>query len=90
VLRRFVIELSSGSPDYRAMGSVLGSAVRDNLSALRTRFTGLGALQSISFVRVDQAGNDVYVSRFANGALKWTITLGENDVLTAATMKEEP
>ena len=90
VLRRFVTGLASGSPDYPTMRSALASAVRDNLSALHTQFAALGALQSIKFVRVNPAGNDVYLSQFANGALAWTISLDESDILATAIMKAAP
>lgn len=90
VLHRLLVGLSSGSPDYPMMGSRLSGAVRDNLPALHRQFAELGTLRSIRFVRVDPAGNDVYLSQFANGALEWTVTLDESDMLTAAIMKPAP
>ena len=90
VLRRFIGELASGAPDYDALGEVLGGAVRDNLTALRNQFSGLGPLQSVAFLRVDPGGADVYETRFAGGALHWTLTVGEGDILETATMRTVP
>lgn len=89
VLRRFVAELEAGAPDYARLGSVLGGAVRDHLPALEAQFQGLGAVQSVRFLRVDDGGADVYETRFANGGLQWTLTIRQG-VLETAVMRPLP
>lgn len=90
VLRRFVIGLAAGTPDYSALGTALGGAVKDHLRALQDQFVGLGKLESVRFQRVDAAGADVYKTQFAHGTVEWKLTLDDGTILETATMKALP
>lgn len=87
VLRDFVASLAAGTPDYSRLSPVHGDLVRDNLAFLRSELVPLGALQSVTFQRVDAGGADVYETRFANGALIWALTFDEAGILETANMR---
>lgn len=66
-LRRFVAEVAKGEPDYSRMGERLAETVRAQQSVAQARLQALGAIDTVTFVSVDVAGNDVFNVRFASG-----------------------
>jgi hypothetical protein len=52
----------------------MADATRPQLTALKERFSSLGPVESVTFVEVAPSG-DVYEVRYANGGLRWTISL---------------
>jgi D-alanyl-D-alanine carboxypeptidase len=67
-LRRFVAEVAKGEPDYSRMGERLAEVIRAQQTAAQARLQPLGAIDTVAFVSVDVAGNDVFNVRFAGGA----------------------
>ncbi len=74
-LRRTIEELRSGTPNYDLMGAGIAQLTRQQLPTLQTTVVGLGALQSLAFVRVMPNGGDVYRAKFEKGSMEWTLAL---------------
>lgn len=89
VLRRFIGELSRGEPDYTQMMPGLAGAVRQQMPAMQPLLQRLGALQSVTFQSVGNAGEDVYLTKFANGALEFRLLLAADGKMEAATFRQQ-
>jgi CubicO group peptidase (beta-lactamase class C family) len=74
-VRRIIDELRLGKPDYDRMSPDLARQTRHQLTEEQATITNLGALQSLTFVRVGTAGPDIYRATFAKGTLEWRIWL---------------
>jgi retinol-binding protein 3 len=72
-LRRQIAGWERGRPDYDDMGPGLQEATLQQRARIQRMFARLGALTSLSFVRVGRDGSDVYDARFAHGRLQWNI-----------------
>jgi D-alanyl-D-alanine carboxypeptidase len=66
-LRRFVAEVARGEPDYSRMGERLAATIRAQQAAAQSRLQPLGTIDTVTFVSVDVAGNDVFNVSFASG-----------------------
>ena len=83
-LRRISAEAAAGMPDYDLLSPLMADAFRTNLSVMQEQFAALGAIESITFVRVSPAGADVYDVQYRNGGLRWTIALADGITEMAA------
>ncbi len=77
-IRTLLAGITSGAPDYRGMNPALADSIGQQLPALRPWFEWLGALKSLTFVRVDANGRDEYRGDFAQGPLRIIIRLNED------------
>jgi fructose-specific phosphotransferase system component IIB len=73
-LRRTIRELQAGEPNYDLMMPALADATRQQLPQIKAALVQFGAVQSVTFKRVDtQSGADVYSVKFANLSTEWRI-----------------
>ncbi|MDR3699968.1 MAG: serine hydrolase [Candidatus Sulfopaludibacter sp.] len=73
-LRKMIVDLGSGKPDYSAVSP--GLANGPQLAQVQSMMSGLGPLQSLVFKGVGPGGADIYSARFGKGALETRIWLG--------------
>jgi hypothetical protein len=83
-LRKMIASSAAGSPDYDDLTPELAGAVRAQQSIMGPMMKNLGAVQSITFVRVGEGGWDVYRVKFANGLLMWRIGLNAESKVSYA------
>jgi D-alanyl-D-alanine carboxypeptidase len=76
-LRRFIAEAARGEPDYSRMGERLAEVFRAQQGAAQARLQSLGAVEDVTFVSVDIAGNDLFTVRFVNGSMLFNIGLDD-------------
>jgi hypothetical protein len=74
-IRRTAEELARGEPNYDMLTPGMQEVTRAQLAGLQQTFQSLGAIESVTFVEVGPQGGDAFDVKFANGALRWTITL---------------
>lgn len=74
-MRRLIDELRSGEPKYDLMTSGFASVTRQQLPQLKTNIAALGAVESVTFKGVEQAGADIYDVKFEHGSMEWGIML---------------
>jgi CubicO group peptidase (beta-lactamase class C family) len=74
-LRRMIEELQTGNPNYDLMTPGLADATRQQLPQIMKALSGFGALQSLTFKGVGPGGADIYLVKFASGALEYRIWL---------------
>jgi hypothetical protein len=95
IVRRMVEELVSGTPDYSRMSGPVAEVMRAQLPDLHKMFTELGAIQSVSFIKIDSGpdprGADVYDVTLAKGAITYSIVLRpDGKVQTAGFTRKYP
>jgi hypothetical protein len=73
-IRRLISELQRGEPNYDLMSDGLARDTREQLPALHDTLAKLGAIESMTFVEVDD-GADVYDVKLANGVVRSGIAL---------------
>ena len=83
VLKRLVEEMKRGQPDYDQMTPPFANLTRQQLPQIQSIMQQLGALQTLTFKGVGQAGLDMYEGKFENGAVEFRILL-ETDGKIAA------
>jgi CubicO group peptidase (beta-lactamase class C family) len=74
VLRRYVVSRANGQPSYDYLAPPLAEAERARWPSREAIIKARGALKSISFLRVDPEGRDVYDVVYQNGRVEWSIT----------------
>lgn len=74
-VRRIIDELRRGKPDYDRMSPAMAQQTRRQITKDQTAIVSLGALQSLTFMRVGVAGPDMYRAVFEKGTLEWRIWL---------------
>jgi hypothetical protein len=85
-LRRVSEELARGEPNYDLFSPQMAEVTKPQLTALKERFSSLGPVESVTFVEVAPSG-DVYEVRYANGGLRWTISLTSDGKLANASLQ---
>jgi peptidase S41-like protein len=83
-IRRVSEELARGEPNYDLLSPQMANVTRQQLPALTQRLSSLGPVQSVTFVEVGPNGGDVYEARYANGGLRWIISLTPDGKLANA------
>ena len=86
-VRRVSEELARGEPNYDLLTPQMADVTRRQLTALKERFSSLGPVQSVTFVEVAPSGGDVYEVRYANGGLRWIISLTSDGKLANAGLQ---
>jgi hypothetical protein len=79
-LAHVVDGIIANSPDYTMMTPGMADVVRTQLSALHDGVGPLGPVQSITFIRVGEQGQDIYLVKQRSGATTWRIVLAGNKV----------
>ncbi|HEX5461551.1 MAG TPA: serine hydrolase domain-containing protein [Steroidobacteraceae bacterium] len=74
-VRRLLLGLAAGRPDYSDMEAPMVNATRRYLPNLKKTMLRLGTLKGMTFKRVTAAGDDIYDVRFSNGAIRVAIGL---------------
>jgi hypothetical protein len=72
-LRRYILSVAQGSPNYQEMSPQLAASVNRQLPKIKALIDGLGELKSLTYRGTDSDGADVYVAAFARGRLEWHI-----------------
>jgi uncharacterized membrane protein len=72
-LRRYILSLERGHPNYDEMTPQLSAAVNRQLPKIIAIINGLGEFRSLTHEGKDSSGFDVYVAAFARGRLEWHI-----------------
>jgi hypothetical protein len=88
-LAHLVDGIIAGTPDYATMTPKLADVLRAQISALHEGVGNLGPVQSITFVRVGEQGQDVYLVKQKQGATIWSIVLKE-DKIAGALVRPAP
>jgi hypothetical protein len=70
-LRRYILSLESGKPNYDDMQPDMVANLRKQYPTVQSRLKSWGAFKSIRFSHVGPAGQDFYDVRFANGHVQW-------------------
>jgi retinol-binding protein 3 len=73
-LRRQIEGWERGRPDYDDIGPGLQEATLQQRPRIERMFARLGALKSLTFVRVGKDGSDIYDASFAHGRLQWNVS----------------
>jgi hypothetical protein len=73
-LRRFIMAMEAGTPDYADMTPDFSAATYRALPTARFYLRRWGPLQSIAFLARDDGDLDVYRVRFARGWSDWRIS----------------
>jgi hypothetical protein len=87
-LKRVLIELQSGQPDYTKMMPALAAAIRKNLPGRQAELVSYGRLQAIEFEGVTPGGSDVYKASFEKGANEVIVRLTGDGRLTRLIFDE--
>lgn len=72
-LRRFFLAVVNGQPNYEDMTPALAQAAREQWPRSGPTVKALGQLKSLSFIRVNTQGFDVYAAEFEHGKVEATI-----------------
>lgn len=86
-VRRVSEELARGEPNYDLLSPQMANVTRQQLTGLKERLSSLGPVQSVTFVEVGPNGGDVYEVRYANGGLRWIISLTSDGKLASAGLQ---
>jgi hypothetical protein len=85
-IRRVSEELARGEPNYDLLSPQMADLARRQLAVMKERFSSLGPVESVTFVEVSPNG-DVYEVRYANGGLRWIISLTSDGKLSSAGLQ---
>lgn len=83
-LRRLITGLASGTPNYDEMAPAYAAINRQQLPMLKASLEKLGSIQSIDFIRVGAAAQDVYIVKFEHGDREFSILLEPDGRVHAA------
>jgi CubicO group peptidase (beta-lactamase class C family) len=86
-VRRLMIELASGTPDYERMSPSFADQTRRQLEQLQKLVLQLGAVESVTFLRVRPEGADVYRVACEHGAAEWRILLSADAKIDDASFQ---
>jgi hypothetical protein len=78
-LRRYIVSLQRGQPNYDEMTPRMAQAVRNQLDSVLAIIKPLGALKSITFKGKGSMNMDVYDVVFERGRAEWSIAALDTD-----------
>jgi hypothetical protein len=88
-LTHLVDGIIAGTPDYDAMTPKLADVIRAQLPTLHDGIAALGPVQSITFVRVGEQGQDIYHVKQKQGDTTWRIVLARGKIAGALVRPAE-
>nr|WP_222532969.1 glyoxalase superfamily protein [Azospirillum sp. 412522] len=74
-LRRFIEGIISGNPNYDEMAPEQAQAIHDQLSYLKSLIEKEGVIKFISFIGIQDNGDDIYHVHHEKRLFRWTIGL---------------
>jgi CubicO group peptidase (beta-lactamase class C family) len=77
-VRRSLLELQAGEPNYALMSDGLADATRRQLPSIQSTLGKLGAIESVTFKGVGAGGADIYEVKFERGAGECRISLADD------------
>jgi beta-lactamase regulating signal transducer with metallopeptidase domain len=80
-LRKYILAVSQGQPDYAHMTPPVAAWTRSQLPFSQAILGKLGPLRALSFRVVSALGSDVYMAHFANGSAEWRISLNRDGTI---------
>jgi hypothetical protein len=87
----WLTRLASGqSPDYSTMAPEMAAAAKAQADRTATAIRSLGALQSVKFQKVTPIGADLYLAKFAKGAVLVVIALDSKGTITSMVIQGAP
>jgi bla regulator protein blaR1 len=89
-LRRTIAGILSGQPNYAEMTPELAAVTRQQLPKLEALVQGFGAVQSVEFRGVGQAGWDSYEVKQDGGSTVWRISLDSSGIIDGALVTLAP
>jgi bla regulator protein BlaR1 len=90
-LRDFFARLERGEPaDYARMSAELAAVAEEQAPLIANDVGSLGAMQSITFQRVDSNGSDAYVANFAHGTLLVHINMDSHGIINGLLLQPAP
>ena len=84
ILRQLIQDAAQGKVDYRTLTPELAAAVRPQSAVAQSELTALGALRSVTFESVNQAGAEIYRTDFERGALEWAFSVNGQGLIANA------
>jgi hypothetical protein len=84
ILRRLIQDTAQGRIDYQTLTPELGAAIRPQSAIAQSDLTALGALMSVTFESVNQAGQEIYRTVFERGALDWAFSINAQGLIANA------
>lgn len=89
-LSRLLESVRAGKPNYEEMDAPLARAVRDQMPIMQPHLEKLGAVQSVQFQGVGNAGWDSYHVQHENGSWQWRIALSPDGKIMGAMSVQLP
>jgi serine-type D-Ala-D-Ala carboxypeptidase/endopeptidase len=86
-LRRSIEELRVGQPKYELMSPAFADVTRQQLPALKTSISQLGAVESLSFKGVGPGGADIFEVKFEHGAVEFRIMLESDGKISGISLR---
>lgn len=86
-LRRTFEDLRAGQPKYETMSPAFADLTRQQLPQLKSTFTQMGAVQSVTFKAVGPAGPDIYEVKFEHGSMECRIWLTPEGKVTGMNFR---
>jgi CubicO group peptidase (beta-lactamase class C family) len=80
-IRQNIADILAGQPKYDRMSPALAAVTRQQLPQLKTIFTNLAAIKSVTFKRVEKNGADVYYIEFEHGSTEWQIMMAPDGTI---------
>jgi hypothetical protein len=80
-LRRYIVGVALGEPDYDQMTAEVAAWTRSQLPFSQAIFSKLGPLRALSYRTVSALGSDIYMGHFANGSAEFRIGLARNGAI---------
>jgi hypothetical protein len=84
LLRRLIQDAAQGKIDYRTLTPELAVAVRPQATIAQSELAALGALKSVTYLSVNQAGSEIYRTVFEHGALEWAFAINAQGLIANA------
>lgn len=83
-LRQLIQDAAQGKIAYQTLTPELAAAVRSQAAVAQSELTALGALKSVTFKSVNQAGAEIYRTDFERGALEWAFSINAQGLIANA------
>jgi CubicO group peptidase (beta-lactamase class C family) len=86
-VRRMIVELQAGTPNYDLMSPGLADATRQQLTGIQSMLNGMGPLQSVIFKGVGPGGADIYQVNFEKASIDYRVWLSADGKVDSANMR---